>query len=145
MECEDYAVGSPEDLALSNERWRRRFDPPAPINPIGEANSEIRKAYEKGRLDERGLLLPIIERLAGFRDFNVGCVEIKQTQVRGKYCVFWGNDMQAKNGSLGQAIDYCASSFARSYQDKVFDLSTGKRGLSDDCRKQRFARFAWSE
>lgn len=40
--------------------------------------------------------------------------------------VFWGNNMQAENGSLGQASDYYASDKERQYQDKVTDLSTIK-------------------
>lgn len=115
------------EVAESTANWRRRFDHPEQNAPLGAEGSKIRAAYEAGRAAERKLLLPIIDRVVGFGEFNVGQLEIKQSNKdRGSYMVFWGNNLQAEGGSLGQAIDYCASDSGRQYHDKVTDLSTFK-------------------
>lgn len=93
-------------------------------NSRWKPGSDVRDAYDAGRTAERKLLLPIIDRIAGFGDFNVGQLNVQQSnQKRGTYMVFWGNNLQTKNGTLGQAIDYCVSPEGQRFHDGVTDLS----------------------
>ena len=81
-------------------------------------------AYDARRTAERKLLPPIIDRIAGFGDFNVGQLNVQQSnQSVARTWSFGGNNLQTENGTLGQAIDYCVSPEGQRFHDGVTDLS----------------------